>query len=167
MNNDLTGKFSNIYIMLLYAIMTNDIERVKHFLSDEMYLKYKNIIDEHIRNNETEMFDELNVYRIDIESSENKDNFEYVTVRLISRYMDYFIDNDTKKKKRGIDSYRIEKTNILVFKKSVSFNYEKNIHTCENCGANLDINFSGVCPYCNQSTDLKYKEYILIDLKTL
>ena len=47
MKNDLTGKFSNVYIMLLYAIMTNNIERVKHFLSDEMYLKFTMILKQH------------------------------------------------------------------------------------------------------------------------
>ena len=43
-DNELISKFSNIYIMLLYSIMTNDISRVKHYLSDNLYHKYKYII---------------------------------------------------------------------------------------------------------------------------
>ena len=81
-DNELIGKFSNIYIMLLYSIMTNDIERVRHFLSNDLYNKYKTIINNHINNDETEMFDELNVHKIDIISKEIIDNKEIITVRL-------------------------------------------------------------------------------------
>lgn len=41
---ELTSKFSNIYIMLLYALMNNDIKRVAHYLSDDMFEKYNMII---------------------------------------------------------------------------------------------------------------------------
>ena len=165
MEEKLLGKFSNIYIMLLYAFMTNDLEKARHYLSDDMYLKYKSKIDEYIKNNETRMFDEANVANISIESKEIVDNFEIVKVKLISRYMDYVIDSNTKKYKYGVNDHRIEKTNILTFKKNKNYNLDKKIYTCLNCGANIDINFNGVCPYCGKSTDLKYKDYILVDLK--
>ena len=64
--SDLIGKFSNIYIMLLYSIMTNDINRVKHFISDDLYKYYKNLIENNKKNNQTQMYDELNVYKIEI-----------------------------------------------------------------------------------------------------
>ncbi|MBQ8892439.1 MAG: TIM44-like domain-containing protein [Bacilli bacterium] len=162
-DNELISKFSNIYIMLLYSIMTNDIDRVKHFLSNELYLKYKSIVENHIKNHETQMYDELNVYKINIESIEVIDNKEVVTVRLISRYMDYIMDNETKKIKSGVNTHRIEKTNILTFEKNVGEVNKKVIHTCPNCGANLDINYNGICSYCNQSVDLK-EDYILVDI---
>ena len=165
-DNELIGKFSNIYIMLLYSIMTNDIERVKHFLSNDLYNKYKTIIDNHINNEETEMFDELNVYKINIEKKEIIDNKEIITVKLISRYMNYIMDNNTKKIKSGINTHRIEKTNILVFEKNINTNDNKNVHKCPNCGANLDINYNGVCSYCKQSVDLK-DNFILTKLDTL
>ncbi len=161
MNNDeLISKLSNIYIMLLYSIMTNDINRVKHYLSEEIFYKYKNIVDNHISNNETEMFDELNVYKINIIKRDILDNKEIITVRLESRYMNYIIDNETKKIKSGVNTHRIEKTNILVFEKNNNISDNKAVHHCSNCGANLDINYNGVCSYCNKSVDLN-DDYVL------
>ena len=163
-NDELISKFSNIYIMLLYAIMTNDIKRVKHFLSDDLYNKYKNIVDSHIQNNETQMYDELNVYKINIENVERTNDKEIFTVKLISRYMDYIIDNKTKKFKSGVNTHRIEKTHILIFEKNNVNNTLKTIHKCPNCGANLDINYNGVCSYCKKSVDLSEEDYILVDI---
>lgn len=114
---ELKSKFSNIYIMILFAIMSNDLENVRHFLSADVYLKYKKIIDENSFNDEVQMYDELNVKSIDIVSQEEMEDFYLVKVRIISRYMDYVIDSATKKYKRGINTYRIEKENILTFKK--------------------------------------------------
>ena len=162
-DNELISKFSNIYIMLLYSIMTNDINRVKHFLSNELYSKYKSIVENHIKNKETQMYDELNVYKINIESIEVIDNKEIVVVKLISRYMDYIMDNATKKIKSGVNTHRIEKTNILTFERRVGEVNKKVIHTCPNCGANLDVNYNGICSYCNQSINLN-NDYILIDI---
>ncbi len=162
--SELISKFSNIYIMLLYSIMTNDIERVKHYLSNDLYNKYKSIVDSHIKNAETQMYDELNVYKINILSHDVIDNKEIVTVKLISRYMDYIMDNKTKKIKSGVNTHRIEKTNTLVFEKNKDSYDDKIIHTCPNCGANLDIHFNGVCSYCKKSINLKKEDYILIEL---
>ena len=43
MENDaeLKSKFSNIFIMLLLGIQTNNLDDVKHYLSDDLYNKYK------------------------------------------------------------------------------------------------------------------------------
>lgn len=166
MNNDeLISKLSNIYIMLLYSIMTNNIDRVKHYLSNDLYNKYKRIIDNHIKNDETQMYDELNVYRINIEDRKIIENKEIVTVKLVSRYMDYVIDNKTKKIKTGVNTHRIEKTNYLVFEKNANDNNKKLIHTCPNCGANLDVNYNGICSYCKQSVNLGEDDYILVDIQ--
>ena len=109
MEKELLSKFSNVYIMLLYAIMTNDIKRVKHFISDDLYIKYKDMTDKYISNNETRIFGEPNVYQISIINKEIKDDYEYVTVKLVSRYMDYIVDKTTLKFISGINDHRIEK----------------------------------------------------------
>ena len=163
--SELISKFSNIYIMLLYSIMSNDITRVKHFLSDDLYNKYEKIVKDNIENDEQQMYDELNVYEINILKIEEVDSKEIVTVKLVSRYMDYVIDKKTGKLKRGINTQRIEKTNILVFEKSIKLSESKIIYTCPNCSANIDVNFNGVCSYCGKSIEFKGSDYILTSLE--
>ena len=165
MEEELISKFSNIYIMLLYAIMSNDINKVKHFLSPDLIKYYENIINNNIKNKEIEMFDELNVKEIEILEQKELDNYIEVKVRLISRYMDYIIDSETKKYKRGINNHRIEKENILIFQKENNA-LEKEMYTCPKCGANLDVNFRGTCPYCNSVVSMNEHDYLLVSIET-
>ncbi len=165
MESELISKFSNIYIMLLYAIISNDINRVKHFLSDEMYEKYKSIIENNLQNKEIQMYDELNVKEIEIIDRVETTDYLEIKVKLISRYMDYVIDAETKKYKRGINDHRLEKVNYLTFKKSLKAS-SKELFTCPNCGANLDVNFTGTCPYCKSVVSMENNDYILTSLET-
>ena len=159
-DSELMAKFSNIYIMLLYSIMTKDIDRVKHFLSKDIYDENLKVIDKLKKSNESQMYDELNVSKIEIIKKEIIDNKELVTVCIISRYMDYVID-DQGNYKYGNNKERVEKENILVFSKLLTAN-EMNYYTCSNCGANLDINYTGVCPYCNSVCDISNYDYKLV-----
>ena len=164
-NSELITKFNNIFIMLHYSIMTNDIERVKHFLSPEMYEKFKKNVENNVRNNEIQMFDELNVKSTEIlENNDLGDRYQ-VVVRLVSRYMDYFVDLETGKYKRGINDRRIEKTNILTFEKVKNSISNSSVVTCLNCAANLDINSTGICSYCGQSIDLSEVDYRLVSIQ--
>ena len=158
----LKSKFSNIYIMLLYAIISRDIAKVKQFLSDDLCIKYTNQINELVKNNEIQMYDELNVKDIYINSKEEHDDKYVVDVTLISRYMDYVIDNDTKKYKRGINDHRIELTHHLVFEKLKTATGINGVIKCPNCGANMNINYHGKCEFCGQVIDAKTIDYKLV-----
>lgn len=165
-NSELISKFSHIFIMLHYSIMSNNLKRVKSFLGNDLYNYYQKMIDNNIKNNETEMFDELNVKNVDIlEKNEFEDKYQ-IKVKLVSRYMDYFVDSDTLEYKRGINDHRIEKEHILVFEKKKSAT-TSSVITCPSCGANLNVNSSSVCPYCNSNIDLTGSSYQLISLETL
>ena len=61
LESELKAKFSNIFIMLLYSVMTKDLNKVKHFISDSIYYEYQDVIDKLNERNETQLYDELNV----------------------------------------------------------------------------------------------------------
>lgn len=163
--SQLESKFSNVYIMLLYSIMTEDMERVKHFISDELYQYYENKVNMHKQNNEIQCYDELNVANIRILSHETLDDKVICEVEIISKYMDYIMDKDTGDVKSGNNKSRIQKRNILVFEKKSTDNTYGGEYECKNCGSSVDINFNGVCPYCKKSIDLDGRDYILKMLK--
>ena len=93
-DSELTAKFSNIYINLLYAIMVKDINKVSHFLSSEMVKKYETLINDLKAKQVSQLYDELNVGEIDIIKREEKDGLERITVRILSRYMNYLVDSE-------------------------------------------------------------------------
>ncbi len=160
---ELESKFSNIYIMLLYSVMTKDMNRVKHFLSDVVYNKYLDIVNTLESHNETQMYDELNVSKIEIINRTTSNNNEIYKVRIISKYMDYIVDEQGNYK-RGNNKKRIEKENILTFSKLLTSG-NKNYYTCSNCGANLNINANGCCSYCGSIVDISNDDFQLIDIE--
>lgn len=91
------AKVDNIFIQLYVAVMKQDLHKVKHFLSDEVYEKYNEKIIELQNKNQLQIYDELNVSDTNIVGiSEYDDRFE-IEVSLITKYLDYLIDKSSKK----------------------------------------------------------------------
>lgn len=164
--SQLESKFSNIYIMLLYSIMSEDIDRVKHFISDELYEYYCNKVKNHKNNNEIQCYDELNVADIKILKREIINNKIICEVEITSKYIDYIMDKDTSLVKSGNNQSRVQKKSILIFEKNSTDDTYGGDYQCKNCGASVDVHLNGVCEYCHKSIDLDGRDYILTSIKT-
>ena len=151
---ELIDKIENMYIMLLYAISKEDLDRVKQYLSDEQYIKYENIINNNIKNNVVQKYGELNVASLDIVSIQEN----LVTVEIVVKYIDYKIDRITRKFKEG--SSVKEKYNFRLKVRYNECNREL-VYRCENCGAPLNVNLTGVCDYCKVPVDEKESLYVI------
>lgn len=91
------AKVDNIFIQLYVAVMKQDLQKVKHFLSDEVYENYNNKIKKLQDKNQILIYGELNVSDTNIVNiSEYDDRFE-IEVSLLTKYLDYLIDKNTKK----------------------------------------------------------------------
>lgn len=160
------SKVDNTFIMYLTAISTNNLPRVKHKISEELYTKTTKIINNLNEQNLIQMYDELNVKDTKIiDINENEDSY-IINVKLISRYLDYKIDKDTKEYVSGNKEERIELTNYLTFVKYKNAKEHKENAVCPGCGANIDFNNTGICPYCNSTYNLKEYDWIMVDIKT-
>ena len=112
------------------------------------------------------MFDELNVKSTDIINVEITDTKYIITVRLISRYMDYIIDKESSNFKRGNNTSRIEKENILVFEKNRSAKVQGVVRFCPNCGHPMDVNKSGYCEFCHSTYNQENYDWVLTSITT-
>jgi len=91
------AKVDNIFIQLYAAVMKQDLHKVKHFLSDEVYEKYNEKIISLQNKNQLQIYDELNVSDTNIVGiSEYDDRFE-IEVSVLTKYLDYLIDKSSKK----------------------------------------------------------------------
>ena len=163
---ELKSKFSNIFIMLLLAIQNNDIDNVKHYLSDELYEKYNDRCSKLKDKNEMQLYDEANVKNIEIVKEYEEDDYDICEVVINSRYMDYIIDLNTGNKVSGVDDHRLEIKHDLIFKKKKGA-VKGNVVKCPGCGANLDVNFSGKCEYCGTVHSAESYDYILTSITNL
>ena len=159
-------KVDNIFVMLHISLMTKNLSRVDHFISDEVYNEFNERLKQLNANNEVQMFDELNVKSTEIQNIEITDTEFNVNVKLISRYMDYIIDADSKKLIRGNNTSRIEKTNILTFTKKRNFRVQGSVRKCPACGANMNINNTGKCEYCGTIYNTEDYDWVLTKITT-
>lgn len=159
-------KIDNIFVMLHIALMTNDLDRVKHFISDTVYNEFNGRLNNLNNHNQIQMFDELNVKSTEIQNIEITNDSFIITVKLVSRYMDYIIDADSKKLISGNNNSRIEKTNILTFNKTRDFKIQDSVRKCPACGANMNVNSTGKCEYCGTIYNNKDYDWILTNIET-
>lgn len=155
------AKVDNTFIMLLTAIMTDNLDRVKHKISNELYEKYFNILKELNSNNERQMYDELNVKSSEINNIEQIDDKYVIQVLLISRYMDYIVDKTTGEYISGVNDSRVEKENLLTFEKKINAQMEGSARKCPGCGSNVNANSSGKCEYCGAIYDTENYDWVL------
>lgn len=169
MENDveLKSKFSNIFIMLLTGLMENDMTGAKHYISEELFTKYQDRCEKFIKNKEYQCYDEPNVGDINITNRYEDDNYYYIEATLLSRYMDYVIDMDTLKYKRGVNDHRIDTYHHMVFRKRKDAKDRTEVVECPYCGASLDVNYNGKCEFCGKVFSAENYDYILINIDNL
>ncbi|MBR4178777.1 MAG: TIM44-like domain-containing protein [Bacilli bacterium] len=156
------SKVDHIFIMLLSAIMDNDLSSVKHYLSEEVYNNFNNLVETYKEKNYIRLFDEMNVKSTEITDYSYDGEKINIYVTLISRYMDYYVD-DNGDYVKGINDHRIETKHKIIFTKYLNTK-ELTEKRCPNCGNTLNLNSTGVCPYCKQIINMKDYDYIITKL---
>ena len=164
-NSMFKTKVDNIFVQLFTGISNGDLKDVKHKINDNVFDKYKKVVDENKENKVIQKYDELNVKSTEITNVEEKDGKIVVTVRLVSRYMDYKVDEDTKKYVSGNNTARNEHVNILTLEKKKDAKEMKAGLHCPGCGQPANINESGHCKFCGATFNTEDFDYVLTDIE--
>lgn len=154
-------KVNNIFIKFFTAIMSDKLEEVDHFISDDVYEYGEKIIKPLRENNYRQMYDELNVKSSFIKNIEIRENEYVIDVFLEARYMDYVLDLNTGDVISGTDSSRIQVDYILSFSKSAEATDQGIAKKCQACGAPMDVNNTGKCDYCGSIYKQEQHDWVL------
>ena len=160
------SKVDNIFVMLHTSLMTDNLKRVAHFINDKVYEEFEKRLQILNRNSQRQMFDELNVKSTEIENVEITDSKYIITVRLISRYLDYIIDKVSGEYISGDNQERVEKVNILTLEKLRTAQVQSNVRFCPNCGHPMDVNKSGYCEFCHSTYNQENYDWVLTNIET-
>lgn len=158
------SKVDNMFVMLHTAVMMEDLPRVDHFISDEVYSKYEAKIKGLKNSNLRQMYDELNVKSTKILSSEINGDKIIVKVLIVSRYMDYLLDKTNGRCVSGNNKSRIEKNNYLTLEKKIEAKDLGISRKCPACGANMNINQSGKCEYCGSIFNEEDYDWVITEI---
>ncbi len=154
----------NVFIKLHMAVVTKNLEDIKHFVSEEIYNKYQKIVENLNQKHLIQMYDEINVAQTDILNYKVTDTYMIIEVNLISRYLDYLMDEDGNYISGDTD-VRSEKSNHLIFTKKINYKETKTVRKCPGCGASIDVNASGKCDYCGTIYNLEEKDWVLTSIE--
>ncbi len=157
---------NNVFIQLHMALVTKELENVSHFVSDEVYDKFKKRLDELNTKHLIQMYDEINVAQTDILNYKITNTDIRITVYLISRYLDYLMDENGNYVS-GDKNIRSERVNYLTFSKKIDHLDSDGVHKCPGCGASVDVNANGKCAYCGAIYNLDDKYWVLISIETI
>lgn len=164
--SEFIGKVDRIFIMFLDSIMQRDVSVVDHYANDQICSYISKLIDEYSQKHIIRLFDEANIKSTKIIDFKMLDNKFIINVELISRYKDYFINEDDGNYISGINDHRIETSHILTFEKNINALDAGIVTSCTNCGNSINANVNGVCPFCNKVFDMEKYEYILTEINT-
>ena len=160
------SKVDNMFIMILSAIMQGNLDKVRHFLGEELEEKYDKQIEKLNKNNHKQMYDELNVKDTTIDGVTITEDKIVIDVTIISRYMDYIVDKDSFDFVSGINDRRIEKTNELTIEKKIQTKDIKAVRKCPGCGVSISVNTSGKCEYCGRIFNQEAYDYVITGIET-
>ena len=155
------SKVSNIFVLMMNAIMFQDVSRVYASLNDDMRNKVIDKINKLKKDNLIQLYDELNVKSVTINNVTILEDRYVANVILVSRYLDYRIDSITKKYRDGNNQSRKEINNYLTFELKRNHKKLGNAMHCPNCGASIDFNYTGLCTYCNSQINKAEYDWIL------
>ena len=153
---------NNVFIQILYAITNNKLDSIEHFVSDSVYQQIKTKLDELKEKGQYQKYDETNVKSTTIVEKIVEGEYFIIKVDLVSRALDYIVDENDEIV-FGNDFSRKEILNHLVFKKKINAKDDDIINKCPNCGASIDININGKCPYCRMIFDMENHGWILTE----
>lgn len=159
------AKVDNIFIQVYTAVMKKDLTRVKHFLSEELYKRFEQKIQILDDEGLIQVYGELNVSDTEIvRIIENDESYE-IEVKLLTKYLDYKLDKQTRNMVSGNDEVRIIKNMRLVFSKRKNAKNLGVARKCPGCGANMDISMNGQCEYCGSIFKLEEYDWVLIEIE--
>lgn len=155
----------NVFIQLHLAVVTKELENVKHFLSAEVYNLYKQKVDNLTQRHLIQMYDEINVAQTEILNYQVTNTDMIIKVYILSRYLDYLMDEDGNYVSGDTD-VRSERANYLTFTKKINHKEMGSVRKCPGCGASIDVNASGKCAYCGTIYNLDDKDWVLTSIET-
>lgn len=128
------------------AWMNFELDKVHNIITDEMFNMYESQLSSMEIKGEQNIMSGFNLKDCAITNYINQNDNLEVETKYIIEFYDYIIDKASGKVLRGSKSNKLRMYYNFTF---IMKNTEQKIDKCPNCGAPVEVNASGVCPYCN------------------
>jgi ribosomal protein L37AE/L43A len=170
--NDFISFAKNVYLDIQTAWCKRDLVPVRPVLHDNLYNTTARQIQAKIDQGVIFHYESIAINTAYLTSYIKDTQFEYVTIYLNARMIDWEEDEKTGKVLRGDKTTRWDLRYTMKFMRSAGVTTKEEVakaqgHNCPNCGAPMEISSSGNCVYCNSVVTTGQYSWVLSDFGTI
>jgi predicted lipid-binding transport protein (Tim44 family) len=148
----------NIFVRIEEAWMNFDLEKVRDCITDEMFNMYESQLTSMEMKGEQNIMKDFKLLNSAITDAKKQNNMLEVKTKYVIEFYDYIVNKDTQKVVRGNSNRKIKMVYEFTFIADVE---NAKLDKCPNCGAPLDINAAGICPYCQSKIVDDSKNWVM------
>ncbi|MGE7119642.1 SPFH domain-containing protein [Peribacillus sp. NPDC046944] len=166
------SKINNMFLQLQQAWMEKQWNSIRPFETDPLFNMHNRQLQSYIDQHKTNVVENIAILESKIVRYENDGSNDELDVYIKARMNDYVIDDHTKKVLKGNPDRDIHMSYIwtLIRKETVLTETQKekyDVTQCPNCGANVSINASGQCEYCDSVISSGEYDWVLSKIKVI
>ena len=170
--SDFVSFVKRVYIDIQTAWCKRDLSTVRVFLHENLYDATTKQIQAKIEQGVVFHYESMVVNTAYLTSYAKDEKFEYLTLYLNARMIDWQEDEKTGKILRGDKTTRWDLRYKMKFMRSAGVLTKEAVagaeeHNCPNCGAPLEMMSSAKCDYCNAIVTTGQYSWVLSDFGTI
>lgn len=159
-----------VYQTMMKAFSRKDIDLLRSFEDDSLFIQHKQLIEGYIRKNETRKIDKIVIKGVLLKDYKIEGDKQILVVALATNLVDYLVDSFGVVLD-GISTRRVKKNYILTFVRDANVMTKRgstHITTkCPNCGANVKLDENGLCSYCGGVVTAGKYSWVLLNIKEI
>ena len=170
--DDFTAFTKQVYMDIQTAWCKRDMKPVMPVLHTNLYNTTCKQVQSKIDQGVIYHYESIAINTAFLTSYVRDEQYEYLTVYLNARFIDYQTDEKTGNIIRGDKNTRWDFRYKMKFMRTLgvktkSGNEEMDGHNCPNCGAPLEISSTGTCEYCGSTVTTGLYSWVLSDFMTV
>ena len=158
-----------VFITLQNAWTERDWSKVRPFEKEELYRQHEMQLQQYIKNGQINVIDRINVNQAYLHHYQRTAEYEYLTVYMQVRMVDYIIDENTKKVLKGDPNKDCFMKYLLTFTRKTGVLTDpakegSGTVSCPHCGAPTQVTSAGKCEYCGYIVTTGEYDWVLLNI---
>ena len=171
-SDDFTSFAKEVYMDIQTAWCKRDLTSVRPVMHNNLYNTTQKQVQSKIDQKVIYHYESITINTAYLTSYVRDEQFEYLTVYLNARFIDYQTNEETGAVIRGDKNTRWDFRYKMKFMRTVGVKTKEasgsdHGHNCPNCGAPLEMSSSGQCAYCGSVVTSGLYSWVLSDFTTV
>ena len=145
--------------------MNFKLEDVRDIITDELYSMYESQLSTLEVKGEQNIMKDFVLKGSFLKDVTNQNDTITITTGYIIEFYDYIAEQATGKVLRGTSNRKVRITYEMKFRQTLD--ESKKVTKCPNCGADIEMNTSGICEYCHNKLVTENTKWVLTEKKTM